>query len=151
MASPSYAKVLDEQQQIIVEGNSNARTITLNRPSKLNSMGYQMISQITDELLALEKKPNFKILIVKGKGRAFSAGGDNTGIWLCMTKGDWTFGSYYYKKYVTLNHIMSTYKHPSVFISNGILMGAGAGFFMNGRFRIVTENTVRLETSCFTY
>ncbi|XP_078162838.1 putative 3-hydroxyisobutyryl-CoA hydrolase 2 [Carex rostrata] len=57
--------------------------------------------------------------------------------------GDWTFGSYYYKKYVMLlNHIMSTYKHPSVFISNGILMGAGAGFFMNGRFRIVTENTV---------
>ncbi|XP_078158055.1 3-hydroxyisobutyryl-CoA hydrolase 1-like [Carex rostrata] len=52
------------------------------------------ISQLTDELLALEKKPNFKILIVK------------------------------------------------VFISNGILMGMGAGFLMNGRFCIITENTV---------
>ncbi|KAJ4811579.1 3-hydroxyisobutyryl-CoA hydrolase 1 [Rhynchospora pubera] len=142
MASPSYVRVLEDLNQITAEGDSHARTITLNRPSKLNAMGYQMIVQLTDELLALEKKPNFKILIVKGKGRAFSAGGDNSGIWWCMTEGDWSFGSYYYKKYVTLNHIMSTFKLPSVFISNGIVMGAGAGFYMNGRFRVATENTV---------
>ncbi|XP_078162840.1 putative 3-hydroxyisobutyryl-CoA hydrolase 3 [Carex rostrata] len=142
MASPSFARVLDDQHQVIAEGSLHARTIILNRPSKMNVMGHLMVSQLIDELSALEKKHNYKILIVKGNGRAFSAGGDNVAIWRCMTEGHWTFGSHYYKKYITLNHIMSTYKLPSVFISNGFVMGAGAGFYMNGRFRVVTENTV---------
>ncbi|KAJ1702886.1 hypothetical protein LUZ63_002665 [Rhynchospora breviuscula] len=52
-------------------------------------MGYLMVTQLIEELSALEKRPNFKILVVKGNGRAFSAGGDNVGIWWCMTEGEY--------------------------------------------------------------
>lgn len=32
-----------------------------------------------------------------------------------------------------------------VFLINGAVMGGGAGLSMNGKFRIVTENTVRFS------
>ncbi|KAK8487740.1 hypothetical protein V6N11_069470 [Hibiscus sabdariffa] len=61
---------------VLVEVKSFARILTLNRPKQLNALSFQMISRLLELFIAYEEDPNVKLVILKGKGRAFCAGGD---------------------------------------------------------------------------
>ncbi|MDH2221622.1 MULTISPECIES: enoyl-CoA hydratase/isomerase family protein [Rhizobium/Agrobacterium group] len=54
----------------------NIATITLNRPEKLNAINVKMVEEIEEALTLAETDPQVKVIIVAGKGRAFSAGFD---------------------------------------------------------------------------
>ncbi|KAM7477930.1 hypothetical protein LguiA_026143 [Lonicera macranthoides] len=56
--------------------------------------------------------------------------------------GHWTFGATFYRKQLTLDYLLGTYKKPVVALINGIVMGGGAGISMHAKFRVVTEKTV---------
>ncbi|XP_076956253.1 3-hydroxyisobutyryl-CoA hydrolase 1-like [Bidens hawaiensis] len=62
--------------QVLVRQSSNARTIILNRPEKLNVLSLEMESQLLELFRAYEEDPGVKLIIMKGEGRAFCAGGD---------------------------------------------------------------------------
>ncbi|RVW25284.1 putative 3-hydroxyisobutyryl-CoA hydrolase 3 [Vitis vinifera] len=83
-----------------------------------------------------------KLLILKGQGKAFCAGGDVVGMVLSINEGHWSFGASFYKKQLTLDYLLATSTKPLVSLINGIVMGGGAGLSMNSMFRVVTENTV---------
>ncbi|KAJ4811576.1 3-hydroxyisobutyryl-CoA hydrolase 1 [Rhynchospora pubera] len=143
MASPSFAKVLmEENTQILEERNARVKTITLNRPQKFNALTHKMILQLLKEFKEFEADPSLKILIVKGKGRALCSGGDVPIIFMLMTEGHWIFAAHYYVKLLTLCFSTATLAKPVVFLLNGVVMGAGAGFSLMGKFRVATENTV---------
>lgn len=50
--------------------------ITLNRPSSLNTFTLTLAEELTQALLALDRDPNVRVMIVKGAGKAFCAGID---------------------------------------------------------------------------
>ncbi|MER2262751.1 MAG: enoyl-CoA hydratase-related protein [Psychrobacillus sp.] len=50
--------------------------IELNRPDRLNSLNRKMVREIIDALLALEKEKEVRVIVITGRGRAFSAGAD---------------------------------------------------------------------------
>lgn len=52
--------------------------ITLNRPEKLNALSQELLYEFNDALHAMEADDSIRVLIVKGAGRAFSAGYDLT-------------------------------------------------------------------------
>ena len=52
--------------------------ITLNRPEKLNALSQELLFEFNDALHAMEADDSIRVLIVKGAGRAFSAGYDLT-------------------------------------------------------------------------
>ncbi|XP_034705398.1 probable 3-hydroxyisobutyryl-CoA hydrolase 3 [Vitis riparia] len=131
-----------EPNQVLFEESSYARKMILNRPHKLNSLTYEMISQISRNLEVYENDHLVKILILKGQGKAFCAGGDVVGILLSIINGHWSFGARFYKKQLTLDYLIATSTKPLVSLINGIVMGGGAGLSMNSMFRVVTENTV---------
>ncbi|XP_034705164.1 3-hydroxyisobutyryl-CoA hydrolase 1-like [Vitis riparia] len=131
-----------ETNQVLFEESSNARKMILNRPHKLNSLTYEMISQILRNLEVYEKDPMIKILIVKGQGKAFCAGGDVVRVVISINEGHWSFGASFYKKQLTLDYLLATCTKPLVSLINGIVMGGGARLSMNSMFRVVTENTV---------
>ncbi|KAJ4811577.1 3-hydroxyisobutyryl-CoA hydrolase-like protein [Rhynchospora pubera] len=56
--------------------------------------------------------------------------------------GHWIFAAHYYVKLLTLCFSTATLAKPVVFLLNGVVMGAGAGFSLMGKFRVATENTV---------
>ncbi|GLT89300.1 hypothetical protein SLE2022_072880 [Rubroshorea leprosula] len=131
-----------EQDQVLVEEKSFARILTLNRPKQLNALSYSMISRLLECFLAYEEDPNVKIIILKGKGRAFCAGGDVATVVRDITEGDWKLGANFFSKEYILNYLMATYRKPQVSILNGIVMGGGNGVSVHGRFRVATENSV---------
>lgn len=65
-----------EYQDIIIEQQGPITSITLNRPASLNALTPLMIRELKNALKNISTDNNCKVLILKGAGRAFSAGVD---------------------------------------------------------------------------
>ncbi|CAN6566703.1 unnamed protein product [Malus baccata var. baccata] len=141
MAS-SITSIPREGDSVLVQKNLIARTLTLNRPRQLNALNFDMISRLLEHFLAFEDDANVKLVIVKGKGRAFCAGGDVAAVVRQINEGNWRLAAYFFQKEYTLNYLLATYSKPQVSILDGIVMGGGAGASIHGRFRVATENSV---------
>ena len=50
--------------------------LTLNRPEKLNALSPKLLTELTEVLDVYEDDPEASVLIIRGAGRAFSAGYD---------------------------------------------------------------------------
>ncbi|KAK4592446.1 hypothetical protein RGQ29_016836 [Quercus rubra] len=131
-----------DDHQILVEAKLSARILTLNRPKQLNALLFQMISWLLELFIAYEEDSNVKLVIVKGKGIAFCAGGDVAAGIRDINEGTWRLGANFFWMQYTLNYILATNRKPQVSILNGIVMGGGAGASIHGRFRVATENSV---------
>ncbi|KAF8044444.1 hypothetical protein BT93_A2435 [Corymbia citriodora subsp. variegata] len=153
---------------VLFEEHSGVRKVILNRPSKLNTLTFEMVHpsllsllvyasplitsviislstqvfQMFNKLQIYEGDHTVDLVILKGNGKAFCAGGDVVGNMCSVLTGHWSYGASFYKKLLILVHLMATYKKPLVCLVNGIVMGGGAGISMNGSFRVVTEKTV---------
>lgn len=51
-------------------------TLTLNRPNSMNAMDFTMMRELADCFEALHKEESVQLLVIKGAGKVFSAGGD---------------------------------------------------------------------------
>ncbi|KAI3741177.1 hypothetical protein L1987_58844 [Smallanthus sonchifolius] len=128
--------------QVLIKESSNVRTIILNRPKQLNALSLEMISRLSEVFHLYEEDPNVKLIIMKGEGRAFCAGGDVSAVVNDINKGSWKLGANFFSKEFALNYFLATYTKPQVSLLRGIVMGGGAGVSIHGRFRVVTDNTV---------
>ncbi|KAL3615448.1 3-hydroxyisobutyryl-CoA hydrolase 1 [Castilleja foliolosa] len=128
--------------QVLVEDKSSVRIFTLNRPKQLNALSAAMVSRLLELFLACSNDSSVKLIILKGKGRAFCAGGDVTAVVRDINQGNWKSGADYFKEEYMMNYVMAAYTKPQVSILNGIVMGGGAGASIHGRFRIATENSI---------
>ena len=84
------------------------------------------------------------VVVIKGEGRAFCAGGDVATLAKQNKEGksgqsqSKDFFSLEYK----LDHLIATYSKPYIAFLDGITMGGGVGLSINAPIRIATENTV---------
>jgi enoyl-CoA hydratase/carnithine racemase len=65
-------------EQIIYMKKNWLATISLNRPAKLNALTDQMMTELRKALLQAEADEEIRVVVIKGEGRAFSAGFDVT-------------------------------------------------------------------------
>ncbi|MBI4303590.1 MAG: enoyl-CoA hydratase/isomerase family protein [Chloroflexi bacterium] len=72
-----YNKPLD-YQVIIYEPNheTHVAKITMNRPEAMNSLSHQLRAELFHALKVAEKDTDINVIIIKGRGRCFSAGYD---------------------------------------------------------------------------
>ena len=70
---------MDEFEQIIYEVVNKTAKITLNRPKKLNALTLQLQAELSEALWEADNDREVHSVIIKGAGRAFSAGDDLTG------------------------------------------------------------------------
>jgi enoyl-CoA hydratase/carnithine racemase len=61
---------------LIVEDAPPAAIITLNRPQQLNALSTGLMRELTSELERQAARPEVRAIVLKGAGRAFSAGHD---------------------------------------------------------------------------
>jgi enoyl-CoA hydratase/carnithine racemase len=54
-------------------------TIALNRPDKLNPLGAATLAELVEAAAFFDARPEVKVVVVAGRGRAFSAGADLSG------------------------------------------------------------------------
>ncbi len=61
---------------LLVEDALPAAIITLNRPQQLNPLSTALMKELTSELERQSQRPEVRAIVLKGAGRAFSAGHD---------------------------------------------------------------------------
>lgn len=127
---------------VLVEGKGSNRTVILNRPSVLNALNYSTGSRLLQLYRSWGDDPAVGFLILKGKGRAFCAGGDVINTYNMIQKGNIDECKELYQKIYSLAYVIGTYSKPQVALLNGITMGGGAAISIPGTFRVATEKTV---------
>ncbi len=64
------------QEHLLVEFEGPIMILTLNRPESLNSFSEEMITGLTDACAEAQNREDIKVIVLRGAGRSFSAGGD---------------------------------------------------------------------------
>lgn len=125
---------------VLAEEVGSARLITLNRPKQLNVISSTVVKLLAENLEKWEKDDNAALVIFKGAGRAYSAGGDLKMFYDGRRSKDSCL-EVVYRMYWLCYHI-HTYKKPQVALVHGISMGGGASLMVPMTFSVVTEKTV---------
>ncbi|PUZ45391.1 hypothetical protein GQ55_8G219200 [Panicum hallii var. hallii] len=139
-SGPRFWRV--RKTRLLVEANGYARTLILNRPEQLNALSSAMIKALLRYFTTYEKDDGVKLLIMKGKGRAFCCGGDVTASIQSIHNEGWKWAADFFRNQYLLDYIIATYTKPQVSLLTGIVMGGGAGVSLHGRFRVATDKTV---------
>lgn len=129
-----------DEQVVLGEEIDHVRLITLNRPRQLNVISSKVVSLLAEYLEKWEKDDKAELVIIKGAGRAFSAGGDLKMFFDGRNSRDSCL-EVVYRMYWLCYHI-HTYKKTQVALVNGISMGGGASLMVPMKFSVVTEKTV---------
>uniref|UniRef100_A0A0E0BE29 3-hydroxyisobutyryl-CoA hydrolase n=1 Tax=Oryza glumipatula TaxID=40148 RepID=A0A0E0BE29_9ORYZ len=131
MATPPPA----DSDQVLVEVNGVTRTLLMNRPKQLNALSSAMITGFLRCFTAYEEDEGVKLLIVKGKGRAFCAGGDVAAVVRSINNDSWKYGAHFFRNEFLLNYIIATYNKPQVFAmpetALGLFPDIGASYFLS--------------------
>jgi len=61
---------------LILDADGPIATITLNRPNQLNALDVPMAEALESAVETLAHKPDLRVIVLKGAGRGFMAGGD---------------------------------------------------------------------------
>lgn len=129
---------------ILVENIEKIRIITLNRPEKLNAITLEMATELNSALQEASADSTVKCIILTGKGRAFSSGGDVNE----MAEHSPKAGELFYK---LTDQIHSSFtailrmRKPVINALNGIIAGGALGIALGGDYRIAAKSTRMLS------
>ncbi|KAK1400689.1 3-hydroxyisobutyryl-CoA hydrolase-like protein 1, mitochondrial [Heracleum sosnowskyi] len=127
---------------VLVEGKNGSRMAILNRPSVLNALDTSMLVRLQKLYQSWEDNPDIGFVTLKGRGRAFCAGGDVVGFYRSISIGDLEAIKEFFWNINNLIYLINTYMKPHVALLNGITMGGGGGISIPGTFRVSTDKTV---------
>lgn len=123
-----------ETNEVLFTTSDNAGIIILNRPKALNALSIPILVNLLPKLLEWETKK--KLVIIKGAGKSFCAGGDikqvaRTGAYVEFTSVEYN-----------INKLIGHYGIPYIAFIDGITMGGGLGVSVHGKYRVATERTI---------
>ncbi|KAH1081778.1 hypothetical protein J1N35_021539 [Gossypium stocksii] len=133
-------EVVNPDELVVGEELDHVRIITLNRPRHLNVISSKVVSLLAKYLEKWERDEQAQLILIKGAGRAFSAGGDLKMFYEGRKSKDSCL-EVVYRMYWLCYHI-HTYKKTQVALVQGISMGGGASLMVPMKFSVVTEKTV---------
>jgi 2-(1,2-epoxy-1,2-dihydrophenyl)acetyl-CoA isomerase len=130
-------------ENILVETAGGVATLTLNRPTSLNSLNKGLIDDIRAALRTLKHDANVRALIVTGAGRGFCAGADlanagfNDGVQRSVGEGishSMEIG------YNPLIRDLTGFSKPVIVAVNGVAAGGGVGLALGGDIVVAAKS-----------
>jgi enoyl-CoA hydratase/carnithine racemase len=127
--------------EILCEVRNQVACITLNRPSALNALSFEMIVELRSLLQGFARDPEVRAVLLTGAGdKAFCAGGDLRSVYQSLKESGSLHRQIFAAEYA-LDYMLYTYPKPYVALMNGITMGGGMGLAQGSSLRVVGERT----------
>src|SRR3954454_23273692 len=115
-------------------------TVTLNRPEKLNPLTFESYADLRDLVLQLPHRDDVRVLVIRGQGKAFCAGGDVNEIIGELIKMRPRELMGFTKMTGDLIRAMREVAVPIVSGIQGIAAGAGSVIALASDFRVVSQS-----------
>jgi enoyl-CoA hydratase len=129
------------EPEIRFERRGHAGIATLSRPRALNALSHGMITAFASALAEWRDDPAIRVVIVRGEGRAFCAGGDIRAVAEAGRDAPDVQRAFFRDEY-RLNAAIKAFPKPYVALVDGYIMGGGAGVAIHGSHRLFAENAV---------
>jgi len=123
---------------LLVEEQNNVVIITLNRPKAMNSLNFEMLRSLKEQIDALRFRPEIRVIIITGSGeKAFCAGAD--------LKERVTLTPIQVKEFIfTIRNLFTSIEQlnkPVIGAVNGIALGGGTELALACDIRIAAKTS----------
>ncbi|MEX1384013.1 enoyl-CoA hydratase/isomerase family protein [Lutibacter sp.] len=125
-------------ENILIAQNENSATITINRPTKLNALNKNTISELHEAFKLLENDKTVKVIIITGSGeKAFVAGADISEFADFSVEEGTELAR---KGQQILFDFVQNLSTPVIAAVNGFALGGGLELAMAAHFRVASSN-----------
>ncbi len=125
--------------QILPAKNGAIACITLNRTEVLNALSLGMIKEIRRLLTLWQSDSNIKMVIIRGNGKHFCAGGDVRQIHTLRQQNFAEAMEMMYQEY-QLCYQIHCYPKPYLSLIHGVTMGGGVGLSLHGTHVVAADD-----------
>ena len=126
------------KETIVVRIERPIAWVVLNRPKKLNALSPKLLKELSDALDELEERDDVRVVVIKGEGRAFSAGADVTAFAGVTPLEIARFS----RRFQELTLKMQFYTKPLIAAIHGYALGGGLELAMSADIRIASEDAM---------
>jgi enoyl-CoA hydratase/carnithine racemase len=134
------APLTDDWQHFRFTVDDGVATVTLDRPEKLNPLTFESYADLRDLVLQLPYRDDVRVLVLRGEGKGFCAGGDVNEIIGELIRMRPRELMAFTKMTGDLIRAMREVAVPIVAGIQGIAAGAGSVLALASDFRIVTTS-----------
>ncbi|MBI1745355.1 MAG: enoyl-CoA hydratase [Acidobacteria bacterium] len=125
---------------ILYEVSDNVAVITMNRPESLNAISLEMLDDLLHALFECTQDERVRVIVLTGRGRAFSSGGDINIMKDFLDKDVGAFMTEWITRVHLLEMQIRTVPKPVVAAINGIASGQGFNLALACDIRIAAES-----------
>jgi methylglutaconyl-CoA hydratase len=127
-------------KNILIESSNNIATIWLNRPEVHNAFNDLTIRELSTAFSELEKDDSLRAVVLRGKGKSFSAGADLN--WMKAVK-EYTYEQNHQdsRDLCKLLYSIYTFRKPVIAVVHGAAIGGANGLLAACDIVICEENT----------
>jgi len=126
-----------ETNAVVTEKDQYIGIITLNRPEQLNTFNTALATELNNALIHLDNDTDSRVVVIKGAGRAFSAGIDVSEFFGKSQRQ--------YYEWISLmermTHVIAYMKKPVIASAHGYAVANGAGLIAACDLAVVAEGT----------
>lgn len=130
--SPQFETLLWRQDAQVL-------TITLNRPERLNAFNAEMFRDLEQAARLIEKRPDVRVVVITGAGRAFSSGADLTNVSEYHSEAEGDALALGIRQAQGVFDCVEAIAQPTIAAMNGHAVGAGLQVALACDFRIVVR------------
>jgi len=128
-----------EEEEVILRKLEGTALVKLNRPQNLNAFSLSLTNELLKILLALERDPKVKSVVITGEGKGFCAGGDVKEFY--QQEGRW---EYIMGLAGILHQCISSIRRmpkPVIAAVNGVASGAGMSLVLACDLAVADERS----------
>jgi len=135
-----------EQDLVITEVRDDAvGVVTLNRPDRLNALGVEMTTAITEAFAEMDRERSVRVVILRGNGKGFCAGADvkADGGPAPDSEGRGRVGATYRAQEHLANMVLAVREcqKPVITVAHGASVGGGLALALAADLRVATPDT----------
>jgi methylglutaconyl-CoA hydratase len=109
-----------------IEHHQQVATVWMNRPEVFNAFNEQLIADLRDACLQLDRDPGVRVVVLAGRGKHFSAGADLN--WMRRAaEGSEADNLEDARRFAGMLHVLASLSKPTIARVQGAALGGGTG------------------------